>query len=173
MAMTLIETKTLTSTQSSFEFVSIPQDGTDLYLLMSLRTNTSDVAWNDVFLKPNGSSSNLNCRVLYGIGSGNSQTFGEATMRLFANGGGSTSNTFSNVSVTIPNYAGNTNKSLSADSVTEGNATLHAQAFTAGLWTNTSAITSLLIDTGARSFVAGSMISLYKITKGSGGATVS
>jgi hypothetical protein len=57
----------------------------------------------------------------------------------------STSNTFANTSLYIPNYAGATNKSYSMDAVTENNATLAGQTIGAALWSNTAAITSIEI----------------------------
>ena len=70
----------------------------------------------------------------------------------------------------IPNYTGSTNKSISVDSVTENNATNNLMNIQAGLWSNTAAITSILFTSDtAGGFLAGSTISLYKITKGSDG----
>jgi hypothetical protein len=40
---------------------------------------------------------------------------------------------------------------------------------TAGLWNDTTAITSLTLVPAAGSFIAGSTVSLYKVTKGSDG----
>jgi len=56
-----------------------------------------------------------------------------------------TASTFGNGQVYIPNYAGSNNKSTSADTVSEDNATLAYSALTAGLWSNTAAITSITI----------------------------
>jgi hypothetical protein len=87
-------------------------------------------------------------------------------------GDGATASTFSNDAIYIPNYSGSTNKSVSIDTVTENNATAAHQTITASVWANTAAITSIKIVTGAN-FAQYSTASLYKFTKGSGGATVS
>jgi hypothetical protein len=166
-AMTLIETKTLASAQASIEFTSIPQDGTDLFILASLRSSA------DTFLsiRFNGSTSNYTNRQLRGetpsvnsISRTDDYVGNTAPVSV-------TANTFGSHSTYIPNYAGSTNKSFSIDSVTENNATDAFQALTAGLWSDTSAITSVrfAIFGGGGNLVAGSTISLYKITKGSDG----
>jgi hypothetical protein len=59
---------------------------------------------------------------------------------------------------------------MSVDAVNENNATSAQQEIRAWLWSETSAITSLTISAiGANQMVAGTTISLYKITKGSDG----
>lgn len=58
-----------------------------------------------------------------------------------------TANTFGNFEVYIPNYTSANNKSLSADSVTEDNASsVYGMSLVAGLWANTDAITSILVQ---------------------------
>jgi hypothetical protein len=101
---------------SAISFSGISQTYDDLLIVASLRTNTGDTAWNDAFVRFNGLSSNLSCRVLYGTGS-TAASFSESTIRIFANGGGSTGSTFSNVKIAIPGYKSNTNKSVSCESV--------------------------------------------------------
>jgi hypothetical protein len=164
MSLTLIETKTLLSAAASIEFTSIPQDGTDLFLLASLRANNGGIP-NDTFFAFNGSSPTG--RLIYGTGgvAGSS-----AAVLAISNGGGATSNTFSNISLYIPNYTSSSNKSFSVDSAMENNASESYQNIAAGLWSNTAAITSVRFTADASAlYVIGSTISLYKITKGSDG----
>jgi len=169
MTMTLIESKTLLSAAASIEFTSIPQDGTDLIILMSCRS-TRTFGVDGIGVNFNGVSTNLSTRSLGGTGSGvfsTSISTGEIGLTSDAN---NTANTFGNVAAYIPNYAGSTNKSWSSDDVAENNATEAYQIIRAGLWSNTSAITSILLfPVVGPNFVAGSTISLYKITKGSDG----
>ena len=169
MTMTLIETKTLGSAQASIEFTSIPQDGTDLLVLGSAR-NTATTA-ETILFSFNSSTSNFTARFLQGNGASASSS---TLARFAANtvGGTETSNTFSNFQIYIPNYAGATNKSYSTDTVTENNATTAFQTIIAGLWSNTSAITSITLTSGSGNLAIGTTISLYKITKGSDGTTV-
>ena len=168
--MKLIESKTLATAAASIEFTSIAQDGTDLFVLTSLRSARAN-AVEGLLIAFNGSTANFTQRALFGAGSGNGESFSSSVGRAgVVNGDSSTSNTFANQSFYIPNYAGSTNKSYSVDSVSENNATTAWQEIVAGLWSQTAAITSVRFtpDTG-NNLLAGSTISLYKITKGSDG----
>jgi hypothetical protein len=164
MTMKLIETKTLVSTATLIEFTSIPQIYTDLFLLASLRSNANDTP-NDTYFTFNGIAPSA-AKLLYGTGSdrGPSNSF-----LAISNGGNTTANTFSNISLYIPNYTSSVNKSLSLNSVMETNASFSFQNIAAGLWSNTAAITSVRFLVLVGSYVAGSTISLYGITKGSDG----
>jgi hypothetical protein len=167
--MKLIESKTLVSAQSSIEFTSIPQDGTDLFVLLSLRA-TNDIDYGAIRL--NGSSSNFSRRNLFAITSGAGQTNSDTNNLLVQtlNPSGTTANTFANSSIYISNYTGSTNKSFSVDGGYETNGATVVLGIQAFLWSNTAAITSLTIENGTgNTLTAGSTISLYKITKGSDG----
>jgi hypothetical protein len=166
MTMTLIETKTLGTAAASIEFTSIPQDGTDLLFLFSLRS-TADVDF--VVLAMNASTANFTQRYLAGTGSNAFGLTQTNALTAITNPSTTTANTFSNASFYIPNYAGSTNKSFSLDVIFENNATLGRQQIHAGLWSDTAAITSVSFTVGSSTFVTGSTISLYKITKGSDG----
>lgn len=170
MTMALIESKTLATATASIEFTSIPQDGTDLVLFVSARTNATDASDGAaVRVNPNGSTTSKTERVLRGTGSSTSSST-DTFFNLRANPSNFTANTFGNSSVYIPNYTGNSFKTMSADGVNENNATSAQQEIRAWLWSNTSAITSLTIAAiGSNQMVAGTTISLYKITKGSDG----
>ena len=171
MTLQLIETKTLGTAASAIEFTSIPSDGTDLLAVISCRTNRGSEV-DGLSLNLNGSSASFSGRYLEGNGS----SVVSATSTVFAglaSGNTTTSNTFGNSLLYIPNYTGSTNKSFSADAVSENNATVAGQAIIAGLWSNTAAITSLRIaPLAGTELSAGSTISLYKITKGTDGTTV-
>lgn len=173
MTYQLIETKTIASPQASIEFTSIPQDGTDLVALMSLRSDTTDAGGGLlVRIRPNSTTTNLSYRDLYGNGSGAGSSNGSQNYTYQVSSDW-TANTFSNSSLYIANYASTTTaKSSSVDTVTENNATRSFQGIVANLWNSTTAITSLLIIPETGNFVAGSTISLYKITKGTDGIVV-
>jgi len=170
MTMELIETKTLGADAASIEFTSIPQDGTDLVLLISARTNATEASDGAALrINPNGLTTTQSNRALRGDGSGVS-TFADTSFFLRANPSNFTADTFANSSVYFANYAGATNKSMSVDTVNENNATLAQQEIRAWLWSNTAAITSITIAAlSTNQIVAGSVASLYKITKGSDG----
>jgi hypothetical protein len=174
MTMTLIETKTLGASAAAIEFTSIPQDGTDLVMLVSLRGVASGDS--DRFgVRFNGdTATNYSNRYLIGDGSAASSSNRTSQTSLSIEGGiqfsSTTSNTFGNAIVYIPNYTVSVAKSISADAVTENNATSSSQAIVAGLWNNTAAISSILVNYfNVSDLAAGSTVSLYKITKGSDG----
>jgi hypothetical protein len=164
--MQLIQTKTLALAAASIEFTSIPQDGTDLVILVSART-TEASAFTGLTVRFNGSTTDYTMVRLFT----NSTTpaSDSSVGVLILNGSTSTASTFSNVSIYVPNYAGSTNKPFSTDGVAEQNAAANFNGITAGLWSNTSAITSVTLLGAAGNLDTGSTISLYGITKGSDG----
>jgi hypothetical protein len=167
--MKLIETKTLGTAAASIEFTSIPQDGTDLVILISARSTRAAGA-DTGRVRFNGTTSGYSGRELLGTGSGVvTGTTATSSVPAIFPAASSTSNTFGNSVITIPNYTGATNKSISADVVTENNATEAFQDIVAVLWSNTAAITSIEVTTSNGDLVAGSTVSLYKVTKGSDG----
>jgi hypothetical protein len=176
--MKLIESKTLGTAQASVEFTSIPQTFTDLVLLVSARSSLNSNG--NIALLPNGATTNISGRFLYGTGaitgSAVTATNGEYNIVTYIANSDDTANTFGNASFYIPNYTSSSAKSFSMNSVSENNGTSASQAITASLWNNTAAITSFTLFPVAGSnlqpsgtFVAGSMFSLYGILKGSDG----
>lgn len=172
MTYQLIETKTLASAATSIEFVSIPQDGTDLVVLLSLRA-TNDIDYGSIRL--NGLTTNFSRVNLFAVTGSSNSSNGDTNNLLVQtlNPSGTTANIFSNVSIYISNYAGNTNKSFTVDGGYENNGTVVVMGIQAFLWNNTAAITSLAVLNGTgNTLTAGSTISLYKITKGSSNGVV-
>jgi len=175
MAITKIATVEVGSGgATSIDFNSIPGTYTDLYLVLSSRFNNGS---SDLKMSINGSTTTFTGRYLYGTSAGSGAS-ASATVGYIGTNNPSTytANTFGSLALTIPNYAGATNKSYSADSVGENNATSSAQIIYAGQWATASAITSLSIYdyNGTGSFVQYSSATLYGILKGSsGGVTVS
>jgi hypothetical protein len=144
---------------ASVEFAAIAADYTDLCLVANIR-NTSG---NDAFLKINGTTINFTSKHLNGTGSAAS-SFGRTDGFIgHFNPSGSTGSTFGSMEIYFPNYASATNKSFSIDSVTENNATLANQFLTAGLWSNTAAITSITLLAASGNLAYYSTASLYGI----------
>lgn len=148
MATTFVKIATVTvgaGGASAMEFTSIPNTYTDLLIKFSGRDNASAV-FHNIQTTFNNSSTGYTGKNLYGDGSSAtsggtaSSTWMQGT---YLNGATSTSNTFSNIEIYIPNYAGSANKSVSFDSVVENNATSAGTSLWAGLWSNTAAITSI------------------------------
>lgn len=147
---------------ANIEFVSIPQTYTDLAILVSGR-GTGSGENRVIYIYPNGSSSNMTARVLYSDGSG----VGSANFTdVYINGALSTSNTFGNLSIYIPNYTSSSNKGISADMAMENDATISYLMLHSLLWSDTSPITSLTLEVaGADTFVQHSNATLYGIKK--------
>jgi hypothetical protein len=168
--MTLVQTITVGSGgAATIAFSGIPQTATDLYLVVSSRGTTNDDFIN---MTLNGSSSSFTGRSL---GTNISSSFSGTNIIIgFTNGPFTAANTFSSASIYIPNYTGSANKCFSTSAVNEDTVSTNWMFLNAGLWSNTAAITSLSLTlTSTNTFAQNSTASLYTITKGSGGATIS
>lgn len=178
MTMQLISTVTVgAGGVGTIDFIDIPQTYDDLYLLFSIRANTAGadtqlVAYMNNFTYPD---TLVSFRTLQGNGSvaSSNAALSPGFMRVaLVPSNADTANTFGSVQISIPNYRGTSAKSISSDSVGENNGTTAYQNLWAGIWNRTNAITRLFFETGTE-YSVGSTFSLYGITKGSGGATVS
>jgi hypothetical protein len=154
--------------QASIEFTSIPNTYTDLVVKLSLR-GASSLATMQIYMTFNNTTSGYSCRQLYGDGSSATSAAlsnsGAAISIINMNTNASTSNTFSSTDIYIPNYAGSANKSVSADSSTENNAQAALTGLTAGLLSNTAAITSIkFTNQDAVNFVQHSTAYLYGVS---------
>jgi len=154
---------------SSITFSSIPQSYTDLlvklstrsnqasgpdYVYLQFNSNTSTSNYQGIFLRGNGST----------VASSSNTTEGKIRAAITTTSGETTS-TFSNCEIYIPNYTSSNNKSTSSDWVPENNATATFMGITAGLWTQTSAITSMQLSLSSGSFVQHSTAYLFGIRK--------
>lgn len=169
MANTLIpiQTYTLTSTASSVTFSNIPQNYTDLKVVVSARSDTSRASNGFLFdVRPNGSSSNMTRKSVYGDGSTVASSSGTEGYNMALNPSDYTASTFSNTELYITNYTSSNYKSMSTDTVAENNATTTLTLLGVMLWSSTSAITSLVFTPFAGNFVSGSTFTLYGISNG-------
>ena len=153
---------------SSIEFTSIPGTYTDLLVKLSARSTRNVFLASGVDITFNGSSSGYAIRDLTKQ-SGSVASYTESGQAQASIGWVSqdtdTANTFGTGEIYIPNYAGSNNKSFSVEMVQENNSTDQYMALVAGLWSNTSAITSLKlrIFTGSFNFKQYSTATLYGI----------
>jgi hypothetical protein len=144
---------------SAITFSNIPQNYTDLVLKISGRTAAAQGVAQIAF---NGTTTNLNSRILYGIGSSaGSASYASVIRAGYIVGTDYTASTFSNNEIYIPNYTSSNSKSLSIDSVTENNATEAYSSLNAGLWSNVTAITSLTLTVLNNGTGAASTFSQY------------
>lgn len=130
---------------ASIDFTSIPSTYTDLVLKYSIRTARTGDPGDEIFITFNGSATGYSSRAIIGYGNSTSSSVGGSTQinRDWAATANATASTFGNQELYIPNYAGSNSKSVSIDSVTENNAVWAYAALTAGLWSNSAAITSI------------------------------
>jgi hypothetical protein len=147
---------------ATIEFTSIPQTYTDLVIKLSGREDATSA--QAMYISFNGSTSNFSNRYLSGDGTNpSSGQLARYVGSVFGTNG--TANSFNNTDIYISNYTSTTaNKSFYAINVAESNATTAYQNTSAGLWSNTAAITSVSLVSNAGSFVQYSTATLYGVT---------
>lgn len=158
----LISSQTLTSSAASVTFSSIPATYTDLVIRWSIRM---DAGFNQVSVHPNNATTNLS--ITYLEGNGAAASSGSSTADLWVRGANPstyTASTFSSAEVYIPSYTVSQNKPMFLFGLNENNATTALISATAGLWSSTTAITSLVLaNPQGGNFVSGSSFYLYGI----------
>jgi hypothetical protein len=153
---------------ANIEFTSIPATYTDLLVKASLRDNRTDSPVTDTVITFNSSGSGYSIKMFYGDASsvGGASTSGAVYIAgQYQNTNQTTSNTFSNTEIYIPNYTSSNNKSISVDAVTESTSNPIYASIVAGLWANSSAISSIKLAPmyGSLSYVQYSTATLYGI----------
>jgi hypothetical protein len=154
---------------ASIDFTAIPQNYTDLILKLSLRDTTA-ANGKDIKIEFNGVTTNYSYRRVYGDSAAAYSDTASTGQSLTINSANATANTFANCEIYISNYTSANNKSWSADTVSENNASAANSAYAnlyAGLWSNTSPITSISIKpvSGTPTFTQYSTATLYGIRK--------
>lgn len=132
---------------ATIEFTSIPGTYTDLMLLSSTRDGTTVDNNTEFKVKFNNSATSYSNRYLQGNGSAVSAGVYGTTFLYTGESDGSTAtiNTFGSSSIYIANYAGSAYKAVSSDLTSEENTSVSYATLTAGLWSDSSAITSIQI----------------------------
>jgi hypothetical protein len=163
----LVSSTTLTTTTAGVTFSALPTTYKDLVLRASVRG--IDAGINTIFrLRINADTgSNYSYIRLLGY-DGSTSSLIQANVSdnigtAFFNLSSSTSDTFSNIEVYIPNYLSTTSKPISGAGVAENNASTGLVSAFAVLYRNSSAITSLEFLTNTTGFVSGSSFYLYGI----------
>ena len=148
---------------ANIEFTSIPATYTDLVLKISSRgtsANASAGYYYDVTF--NNTSANRTGRYLSKLNanpdSGIFTSWGLSTPSDF------TASTFSSGELYIPNYTSANYKSSSLDSANENNSSTQRMTMSAGLWSDTAAITSIKLVQGGGNFAQYSTAYLYGIS---------
>lgn len=149
----------------SIDFIAIPQNYTDLLIKLSLRSDTSGTSRQLTLTLNSNTGANYSTRYVYAYASGTVSGSSSSATDMYAGlyGGTSyTANTFSNIEIYIPNYAGSNNKLVSIDSVMENNSTTNYIGFWSGLWAQTAQINSIKF-LGSINFAQYSTATLYGI----------
>jgi hypothetical protein len=167
-----IQTYTLTANTSSVTFSNIPQNFTDLKIVISARGSAEYAATNLKMQVGNAtvSTSGYSEKLLYTTNGTSVVGYGQSAqvqsdLQYFPLAT-STANTFSNNEIYIPNYTGSNAKSFNIDSVSEDNTTAVILAMTAGLSSNTSAINIITFTPNTGNFAQYSTFTLYGIGTG-------
>ena len=136
----------------SVSFLNIPQNYTDLVVKVSARTDRATGSASDFSFIFNNSTTGYTDRYVYGNGSSTGSGSNAYTNQGFAGNitqATMTASTFGSVDIYIPNYASANYKSISTDATTENNATLTYNMPVATLWSNTSPITSITLQSAS------------------------
>ena len=170
MANTLIPIQTVTvgaGGASDITFSNIPQTYTDLLLKVSFRTTSGGANYTGE-MTINGTTTGYTGKDI--VGTGASVTSNNRNYAFVyigeVNGGASTSGTFTNKEIYIPNYTSSNYKSISIDSAFENNATTAYAQLEAILWSNNAAITSLKVFEETNSLAQYSTATLYGVSNG-------
>lgn len=170
MTMTLIETVTVGAAGAfSIEFTNIPQDGTDLLVLVSARGSKSSPANDVIRFNFNSITSNYFMR---GFGGFNGNTFAQSSnnsavisLSNVMPTALATANTFNSASFYVANYTvAEPKQFLLHANMENNNNVVSGLGIMGGRWNDTAAVTSIRIQTDSN-FVQNTTASLYKITK--------
>lgn len=165
---TLIASNTLSSSAASVTFSAIPSTYTDLMFKWSARAVT-DTNPSSCSIEFNSNTTEGSATYLRVDSSGSPVSLNRTGVTVFDRfadvASDLTANTFSNGEVYIPNYTASANKPVSMFNVNENNATIAALSplVAAGLFSNTSAITSILFKQLSGNIASGSSFFLYGI----------
>lgn len=164
-----IASTTLTGSQSSVVFSSIPSTYTDLVIKCSTRVDGATAASNGGFYFNGTQGTSYSFTALRGSGSAGASSSrlssGAYIRPSVSDGANATANTFASWEIYIPNYTSTTQKPTSGFGAGEDNATAATMDVVAGLANITSAVTSItLYDVGfGYNFVSGSTFYLYGV----------
>jgi len=165
--MRAIFTQTLTSTNTNIGINNIPQNYTDLYLVMSVRSSSSTGS-GSIGAYFSGEGYPALASWITGGGNGTS-TFSarNSAYQNFGNVSDTThsSNTFSSHSIYIPEYTSGKWKQMIIDSVSEGNNSAAQAMMISGLNRTNAPITHIAMDMGGNLFQIGTTLTLYGIAK--------
>lgn len=147
---------------SSISFTNIPATYTDLKLVLSARAASTAANWALIGINGGSDTAVTLLHVLNNSNSVISQTY--SSFRIPINQNAYTANSFANAELYFPNYASNSNKTMSSDGTQESNTSGIGQQFAAYKWDNTAPITSLTLTVdGGGNFAQYSTATIYGV----------
>lgn len=159
-----ISSTTLTdSSSSTISFSSIPQTYTDLCVYFSGRSLESDWATSlrCYFNDDTTGWTVCECRALGGTHAGYYVSYAQ---NGYVNGSQSSTDVFGTSIIYISNYTSSAYKSRWADSVAPNNSTTNqATTFSAGIWSNTAAVTKVTLYSTLGNWVSNTTATIYGI----------
>lgn len=166
---TLIASSTVGSGGAAdITFSSISSTYTDLCLKVSIRSSRTNLD-DGLELSFNGvAGTSYSSRRLYAYSTSPASDNLTGNAFIYADPGdaaNATASTFTNSEFYIPNYTSSNNKSVSLDNVAENNGSSPLLALVAGLFSNTSVISSIKLKLNVGNFVQYSTAYLYGIIK--------
>jgi hypothetical protein len=169
MANTFVKLSTVTvgaGGAASISFTSIPQTYADLKILVSGRLDYSGGIYGKLKINFNSVTTGYTTRTIYSDGNAlASQSTSNTDMSISLATDALTASVFGNMEIYIPNYTSANNKSYSIDAVAETNGTYTPMDLSANLWSNSAAITSIVLSAGSNggNFKQYSTATLYGI----------
>ena len=158
-----IATTTTTTASPAVTFSSIPQTYTDLFLVISIRANSTPTSFGTGIRFNSDTGSNYSRTVVYGSGS-SAVSFRDTNQnRIFYSAGSTTASQFNVIRLNIMNYS---NASIYKTVVARNDDISDVTSVSSALWRNTNAITSVTItpyDDNSTGFATGSTFTLYGI----------
>ena len=157
------------SSTTSFLFNNIPQTFTDLLIKCSWRSANNSAGYTTQILMNNlGGNGIYSHTTLTGNGATVSSINAIPSGITYGYGGvineaSTTSNTFTNMDIYIPNYTSSLVKQYTVDGATENNATTAYVYSIANLSQNSAPVTSIYLSPFSQTLVAGSSVTIYGI----------
>ena len=163
--MEAIYSRTWTSPANGVSFNNIPQNNTDLLILISARSSHTTFDGFGIYF--NGSQSPVSNTSLSGNGS--SAASARSTYRSVVSmpGSDATANSFASIQIYIPNYTSTSFKQILVEGVTETNATAVSLVLTSHLSLSNAPITSFMFDSASAGVnqLAQTSVSIYGISR--------
>lgn len=160
-----IYTQTAPGNSSEITFNNIPQNFTDLLIVVSARAGIAALS-DGIIAKFNGSVSNFSFLSVEGNGSAASSGSSATTANIArTNGSTATANSYASSVIYIPNYSRGNTKQITVSTVSETNATTTFMNFYSIFWNDRSPITSISFpQNSGTNYTSDSTFTIYGVS---------